>query len=74
MAKKNKGLNAGTKLKKRRHSRQLLNRAFVQKLYNLKSKSDPLSESSQAKWIVLEKWHLEAKQPNSTMRKCTKIH
>ena len=73
MAKKRKGLHAGTKLKKRRHSSKRLNIAFVQTLYNLKSKSDPLSGSSQAKVIVLEKLQLEAKQPNSAMRKCARI-
>ncbi len=40
---------------------------------NLKKKSDPLVGSSQAKGIVLEKIQLEAKQPNSAMRKCVRV-
>ena len=39
----------------------------------MKEKSDPLEGSSQAKGIVLEKVQLEAKQPNSAMRKCARI-
>ena len=39
----------------------------------LKQRSDPLEGSSQAKGIVLEKIQLEAKQPNSAMRKCVRV-
>lgn len=39
----------------------------------LKKKFDPLSGSSQAKGIVLEKIQVEAKQPNSAMRKCARV-
>ena len=39
----------------------------------MKEKSDPLKGASQAKGIVLEKIQLEAKQPNSGMRKCVRI-
>ena len=42
-------------------------------MLRLKSKSDPLEGSSQAKGIVLEKVQLEAKQPNSAMRKCVRV-
>ena len=40
---------------------------------NLKKKSDPLVGASQAKGIVLEKIQVEAKQPNSAMRKCARV-
>lgn len=69
MSKKSNGLNAGTKLRKRRKLSNLLNKDFKRRLFNLKIKSDPLRGSSQAKAIVLEKIQLEAKQPNSAMRK-----
>ena len=69
MGKKSNGLNAGTKLKKRRKVSKLLNKDFKRRLFNLKIKSDPLRVSAQAKAIVLEKIQLEAKQPNSAMRK-----
>ena len=39
----------------------------------LKKKADPLGGSSQAKGIVLEKVQIEAKQPNSAMRKCCRV-
>ena len=39
----------------------------------LKEKSDPLEGSSQAKGIVLEKVQMEAKQPNSGLRKCVRV-
>ncbi len=73
MAKKSKGLNAGKKLKIRRHKSRWHDRWYVRRVRNLKEKSDPLGGASQAKGIVLEKVQLEAKQPNSAMRKCVRI-
>jgi len=46
---------------------------YVRKVLNLKKKQDPLEGSPQAKAIVLEKRQLEAKQPNSAMRKCVRV-
>ena len=46
---------------------------FVKKTLGLKKKSDPLGGAHQAKGIVLEKIQLEAKQPNSAMRKCVRV-
>ncbi len=73
MSKKTRGLNAGKKLMKRRKQFRWKHRLYVRRILNLKQKSDPLRGSSQAKGIVLEKVQLEAKQPNSAMRKCVKI-
>ena len=73
MAKKSRGLNAGKKLKQRRHKSRKSERWFVRRVGKLKEKSDPLEGSSQANGIVLEKVQLEAKQPNSAMRKCVRI-
>ncbi len=39
----------------------------------LDKKADPLEGSPQAKGIVLEKVGIEAKQPNSAVRKCVRI-
>ena len=39
----------------------------------MKKKFDPLGGSSQARAIVLEKVQIEAKQPNSAMRKCARV-
>ena len=73
MGKKSRGLNAGKKLKRRRHVSRMADKWFVRRVGRLKEKSDPLEGSSQAKGIVLEKVQLEAKQPNSAMRKCVRI-
>lgn len=73
MAKKSKGINAATKLSKRRNNSQWLHKEFVQRTLNLKQKSDPLEGSAQAKGIVLEKLQIEAKQPNSAMRKAVRV-
>jgi small subunit ribosomal protein S12 len=73
MGKKPKGINAGNKLLKRRTSARWKDKWFVRKAMNLKVKSDPLVGSSQAKGLVLEKIQLEAKQPNSGMRKAVRV-
>jgi small subunit ribosomal protein S12 len=73
MAKKSKGLNAANKLSKRRKTFRLKKKKLFRRIFNLKQVSDPLRGSSQAKGIVLEKIQLEAKQPNSAMRKCVRI-
>lgn len=73
MANKSKGLNAATKLQKRRSNSQWLNSKYKQRVLGLKTKSDPLEGSSQAKAIVLEKRQIEAKQPNSAMRKAVRV-
>ncbi|MBT4805784.1 30S ribosomal protein S12 [Candidatus Woesearchaeota archaeon] len=67
MANKSRGLGAAKKLQKRRKTYKLARRSI------LKKKSDPLAGSSQAKAIVLEKIQVEAKQPNSAMRKCCRV-
>lgn len=67
MAGKSNGLKAARKLMGRRKQFKLVNRS------KLKKKFDPLSGSSQAKGIVLEKIQVEAKQPNSAMRKCARV-
>jgi small subunit ribosomal protein S12 len=73
MAKKARGLNAGSKLRKRRAKSRWNNKWFIRRTLGLKVKADPLEGSSQAKGIVLEKVQREAKQPNSAMRKCARV-
>jgi small subunit ribosomal protein S12 len=72
MSKKSKGINAGAKLIKRRKVSKDLSKKHKSRKFNLKVKSDPLKGASQAKAIVLEKVQLEAKQPNSAMRKAVR--
>ena len=73
MSKKAKGINAAAKLMKRRTHSRWLDSKYVRRTLDLKRKSDPLEGSSQAKGIVLEKIQIEAKQPNSAMRKCCRV-
>ncbi len=73
MANKTRGLKAGKRLKQRRKDSRWHRKAYTRKVLNLKAKADPLKGSSQAKAIVLEKIQLEAKQPNSAMRKCVRV-
>src|SRR3989338_46932 len=67
MGKKPKGLRAARKLIARRRSFRLVSKRLT------KARHDPLEGSSQAKAIVLEKIQVEAKQPNSGMRKCSRV-
>jgi len=46
---------------------------YMRRERGLKERHDPLQGKSQAKGIVLEKVGIEAKQPNSAIRKCVKI-
>jgi small subunit ribosomal protein S12 len=73
MAKKASGLNAGLKLIKRRKTSNLQDFWHKRRLYKLKEKSDPLGGKAQARALVLEKKEVEAKQPNSAMRKCVRV-
>lgn len=67
MGKKSNGLNVAKRLRAKRKRFRMIRR-FERKLL-----SDPLGGASQAKGIVLEKFELEAKQPNSAMRKCVRV-
>ncbi|MEM3413850.1 MAG: 30S ribosomal protein S12, partial [Thermoplasmata archaeon] len=67
------GLYAGRKLSRNRQKFRWSSRYYKRKVLKLKEKSDPLEGSAQAKGIVIEKVGIEAKQPNSAIRKCVKI-
>jgi len=73
MAKKSRGLLAGKKLKERRAKFRWNNKWFVKRALKLKEKYDPLEGAPMARGIVLEKRQIEAKQPNSAMRKCVRV-
>ncbi len=68
-----KGINAARKLKKDRKKQLWSDRYYKRRVLRLKEKSDPLGGVAQAKGIVIEKVGIEAKQPNSAIRKCVKI-
>ena len=73
MSHKSKGMGAGKKLQRRRNQFRWKSKEYTKRVLNLKTKSDPLGGASQAKGIVVEKVQLEAKQPNSAMRKCARV-
>lgn len=73
MGKKGRGLGCGKKLKMRRKRHRWQDEMYKRRILKLKARSDPLKGVSQAKAIVLEKSQVEAKQPNSAMRKVVKV-
>ena len=68
-----RGLNTARKLRNNRKKFRWNDRYFKKRMLRLKEKSDPLEGSAQARGIVLEKVGIEAKQPNSAVRKCVKV-
>lgn len=68
-----RGLHTARKLGLGRQKRRWSDRYYKRRKLHLKEKSDPLEGSAQAKGVVLEKVGIEAKQPNSAIRKCVKI-
>jgi small subunit ribosomal protein S12 len=68
-----RGLNTARKLRKMRQNSRWSDRYYKRRTLHLKQKSDPLEGSAQAKGVVLEKVGIEAKQPNSGIRKCVKV-
>lgn len=73
MGNKSRGMFAGKKLKMKRKKHRWQDAEYKRRILKLKEKSDPLKGVPQAKAIVLEKTQVEAKQPNSAMRKVVKV-
>ena len=73
MSKKSSGLNSAKKLSERRKQFRYNDKWYVKRVTQYKKRSDPLEGASQANGIVLEKTQIEAKQPNSAMRKCVRV-
>jgi len=67
------GLYTAKKLERERQQLRWSDRYYKKRVLKLKEKSDPLEGSPQAKGIVLEKIGIEAKQPNSAIRKAVKV-
>ncbi|OWM82379.1 hypothetical protein CDL15_Pgr001953 [Punica granatum] len=69
---KTRGMGAGRKLKSHRRRQRWADKAY--KKSNLGNEwKKPFAGSSHAKGIVLEKIGIEAKQPNSAIRKCARV-
>ncbi|KAH0613155.1 uncharacterized protein H6S33_009535 [Morchella sextelata] len=70
---KPRGLNAARKLRTHRRDNRWADQSFKKRLLGTAFKSSPFGGSSHAKGIVLEKVGVEAKQPNSAIRKCVRV-
>ena len=73
MAKKPTGEFVGRKLKDRRRQFRWKSPKYKSRVLRLKEKSNPLEGAPMARGIVLEKVGIEAKQPNSAIRKCVRV-
>ncbi|MCL4447115.1 MAG: 30S ribosomal protein S12 [Thermoplasmatales archaeon] len=67
------GLMSGKQVRVNRDKLRWSDRDYKRRVLRLKIKSDPLEGAPQARGIVIEKVGIEAKQPNSAIRKCVKI-
>ena len=68
-----KGEFAARTLSEKRGRLRWSDKHYKRKMLKLDTKADPLGGSPQAKGVVLEKVGVEAKQPNSAIRKCVRI-
>jgi small subunit ribosomal protein S12 len=68
-----RGLYTARKLKDDRQKYRWSDSTYKRRMLKLREKSDPLEGAAQARGIVLEKVGIEAKQPNSGIRKCVKV-
>lgn len=73
MASKPQGLYTGRKLKQIRKKFRWKDRDYKRRVLKLNIKASPLGGAPEARGIVLEKVGLEAKQPNSAIRKCVRV-
>ncbi len=64
------GLFAAKKLKRNRQNFKWKDVDYKRRALRLDVKADPLEGAPQARGIVIEKVGIEAKQPNSAIRKC----
>ncbi|MFH1786341.1 MAG: 30S ribosomal protein S12 [archaeon] len=73
MAKKSRGLFAARKLESRRKKFKNSDKDWKVRALGIRMKYAPLKGAPMGRGIVIEKVGLEAKQPNSAIRKCVKI-
>ncbi|BGP41103.1 ribosomal protein S23 [Rhodotorula kratochvilovae] len=70
---KPRGLLAGRKLRDDRRDNRWADKNYKKRALGTAYRSSPTGGSSHAKGIVLEKVGVEAKQPNSAIRKCVRV-
>jgi small subunit ribosomal protein S12 len=68
-----KGKYAANILKQTRKDARWKDTNYSRRMLGLNVKADPLGGAPQGRGIVLEKVGVEAKQPNSAIRKCVRI-
>ncbi|MGK3745543.1 MAG: small subunit ribosomal protein S23e [Bacillariaceae sp.] len=67
------GLRCGRKLRIHRRNQRWQDASFCKANSITALKANPMGGSTMAKGIVLEKIGIEAKQPNSAIRKCVRV-
>ncbi|KUL03994.1 MAG: 30S ribosomal protein S12 [Methanoculleus marisnigri] len=67
------GKFAARKLKRDANNNRWHDTGYARRLLGLDVKADPLEGAPQGRGIVLEKVGVEAKQPNSAIRKCVRV-
>lgn len=70
---KPRGIQAGRKLRVHRRENRWADKYYKKTHLGTVWKSNPFSNASHAKGIVVEKVGVEAKQPNSAIRKCVRV-
>ncbi|MBW0461112.1 hypothetical protein O181_000827 [Austropuccinia psidii MF-1] len=70
---KPRGLHAARKLRNQRRDNRWADKTYKKRALGTAYRSSPTGGSSHAKGIVLEKVGVEAKQPNSAIRKCVRV-
>lgn len=73
MVKGPKGEFAARKLRSERQRFRWKSAQYKRRVLRLDERADPLEGSPQGRGIVLEKVGIEAKQPNSAIRKCVRV-
>ncbi len=68
-----KGMFAARKLVAKRKKFRWSDIKYRRRMLRLDEKSDPLEGAPMARGIVIEKVGVEAKQPNSALRKCVRV-
>ena len=67
------GIRAARKLRNTRRQQRWAQKSYAKANSTTSMKANPLGGASMAKGIVLEKIGIEAKQPNSAIRKCVRV-
>lgn len=70
---KPRGIRSARKLRNRRRDQRWADKDYKKRHLGTVYKSNPFQGSSHAKGIVVEKLGIEAKQPNSAIRKCVRV-